>query len=45
MNKIASLTEAGQVLSDYGLPTGQRLWVLTMLDPGGNTTVMLPDDY
>ena len=45
LNKIAVLTGQGRVLSNYALPNGGRLWVLTSLGAGGYTTAMLPEDY
>ncbi|AJY29933.1 putative type I restriction-modification system methyltransferase subunit [Burkholderia thailandensis 34] len=42
-NNLAAIT-GQRVLSSYGLPNGQKVWVLTEWDRSV-TTILLPDDY
>jgi hypothetical protein len=32
-------------MSEYTTGRGRRLWVITCLDGGGGTTVLLPEEY
>jgi hypothetical protein len=32
-------------MSEYTTARGTRLWIITCLDRGGGTTVLLPEEY
>jgi hypothetical protein len=45
INKLNLLNRQGRIMSEYRTGRGVRLWVITCLDRGGGTTVLLPDEY
>jgi hypothetical protein len=45
VNKSNVLGRRDRVISDYQTAGGKRLWIITCLDHGGGTTVLLPEEY
>jgi hypothetical protein len=45
INKSNVLGGRDSVMSEYRIDRGKRLWVITTLDHGGSTTVLLPEEY
>jgi hypothetical protein len=45
INKSNVLNRRDTVMSEYTTARGRRLWIITCLDRGGGTTVLLPDEY
>jgi hypothetical protein len=45
INKSNLLNGRDRISSEYTTQRGIRLWVITRLDRGGGTTVLLPEEY
>jgi hypothetical protein len=45
INKCSVVNGRDRVISEYTTIRGRRLWVITSLDNGGGTTVLLPEEY
>jgi hypothetical protein len=45
INKSNVLGRRDRIMSEYRTVRGHRLWVITCLDGGGGTTVLLPEEY
>ena len=45
INKSNVLGRRDRIMSEYRTARGSRLWVITCLDRGGSTTVLLPEEY
>jgi hypothetical protein len=45
INNWSLLNRKDRIMSRYRTGRGARLWVITCLDPGGGTVVLLPDEY
>jgi hypothetical protein len=45
INKGNLLNRRDRVMSAYATSRGERLWIITRLDGGGGTTVLLPEEY
>jgi hypothetical protein len=45
INKSNLLQHRDRIMSEYLTIRGKRLWVITSLEQGGDTTVMLPEEY
>lgn len=45
INKSNVLARRDRIMSEYQTSHGQRLWIITPLDGGGGTTVLLPEEY
>jgi len=45
INKSNVLARRDRVMSEYTTGLGRRLWIVTTLDVGGGTTVLLPEEY
>jgi hypothetical protein len=45
INKSNVLNRRDRILSAYMTTGGKRLWIVTSLDGGGGTTVLLPEEY
>ncbi len=45
INKCNLLSLRDRIMSEYQTGRGIRLWVITCLDRGGSTTVLLPEEY
>jgi hypothetical protein len=45
INKSNVLGRRDRIMSEYRTTRGTRLWVITSLDHGGSTTVLLPEEY
>ena len=45
INKSNVLSHRDRVMSEYTTGLGRRLWIVTTLDVGGGTTVLLPEEY
>jgi len=45
INKSNLLNRRDRIMSEYRTGRGIRLWIITTLDCGGGTTVLLPEEY
>jgi hypothetical protein len=45
INKSNLLNRRDRIMSEYQTGCGKRLWIITSLDQGGATTVLLPEEY
>jgi hypothetical protein len=45
INKSNVLNRRDRIMSEYTTAGTKRLWVITSLDRGGGTTVLLPEEY
>jgi hypothetical protein len=45
INKSNVLNHRDRIMSGYTTSGGRRLWIITCLDGGGGTTVLLPEEY
>src|SRR5262249_25703653 len=45
INKCNLLSRQDRIMNEYQIGRGIRLWVITCLDKGGSTTVLLPEGY
>lgn len=45
INKSNVLNRRDRIMSEYQTSRGHRLWIITSLDGGGGTTVLLPEEY
>lgn len=45
INKSNLLNVRDRIMGDYQTSHGRRLWVITLLDGAGETTVLLPEEY
>jgi hypothetical protein len=45
INKSNVLNRRDRIMSEYTTCRGRRLWIITSLDTGGGTTVLLPEEY
>jgi hypothetical protein len=45
INKWNLLNRRDRIMSEFSTSRGTRLWVITSLDHGGGTTVLLPSEY
>jgi hypothetical protein len=45
INKSNLLNRRDRVMSAYATSRGKRLWIITRLDAGEGTTVLLPEEY
>jgi hypothetical protein len=45
INKSNVLSRRDRIMSEYQTGRGERLWIITSLDGGGGTTVLLPEEY
>jgi hypothetical protein len=45
LNKSNLLNRRDRIMSEYQTSRGKRLWVITLLDGAGATTVLLPEEY
>jgi hypothetical protein len=45
INKSNVVNCRDRIMSEYATAIGRRLWIITTLDGGGGTTVLLPEEY
>src|SRR5262249_47060442 len=45
INNVNLLNGRDRIMSEYQTGCGTRLWVITCIDRGGGTTILLPEEY